>query len=110
MLQAASALHGYTVRNRAGEDVGEIKDFILDTEHAEVRYAVISFGGFLGVGEHHFAVPFTRLTLDTENECFVADVDEAELAAARDLAERSAGPHRTVYRFQGIDTLRRGLP
>lgn len=109
-LQPISSLRGVTVRDRSGADVGEIKDFILDPESANVRYAVVAFGGFLGVGEHQFAVPFSRLLLDTENECFVADVDETELEEARDLGEHLPEAKRKVYRFQGIDALRRGLP
>ena len=53
---SASTLIGNPVRNREGEDLGKIEDFMMDLETGRVAYAVLSFGGFLGVGNKLFAV------------------------------------------------------
>jgi hypothetical protein len=71
---SASTLMGNDVYNHQEENLGSIKDFMLDVRSGNVCYAVLSFGGFLGMGEKLFAVPWSALTLDTENKRFVLDV------------------------------------
>lgn len=79
---STSTLTGDDVVNRSGEDLGTIEDFMLDLDDGCVQYAVLSFGGFLGVGDKLFAVPFEALSVDFENERFVLDVDEERLEEA----------------------------
>jgi len=62
--------------------VGEIKHIMLDVPSGRIAYAVIAVGGFLGIGEKSFAVPWTALTLDTDNKCFRLDVSKARLSKA----------------------------
>jgi sporulation protein YlmC with PRC-barrel domain len=81
-VMAASTLEGDAVRNSAGEDLGKIEDIMLDVRSGQIAYAVLSFGGFLGVGNKLFAVPWSALTLDTDNECFVLDVSKDRLKDA----------------------------
>src|SRR5690606_25191647 len=64
---AASKLSGMELTNRDNEDVGEIKDLVVDTSSGEVRYAVVAFGGFLGLGEKHFAYPMARFEPPSAN-------------------------------------------
>jgi len=78
----ASELIGYNVVNAAGEDLGEIEDLMLGLDSQQVNYAVLSFGGFLDIGEKLFAIPVTALRLDTAQEAVVFDVDEATLENA----------------------------
>lgn len=59
----ADDLIGMTVRNDAGEDLGEIKNLVIDTSSGKIRYAAMSFGGFLGLGDKLFAVPWQDLHL-----------------------------------------------
>ncbi len=54
---SASSIKSTSVENNAGEDLGKIKDLMIDWENGSVAYAVISFGGFLGLGEKLFAIP-----------------------------------------------------
>ena len=75
MVISASTLIGNDVFNHKGEDLGNLKDIMLDTHSGEVCYAVLSFGGFLGMGDKLFAVPWNALTLDTANKRFVLDVE-----------------------------------
>jgi len=79
---ASSTLNGENVRNASGEDLGEIKDLMIDTASGTIQYAVLSFGGWLGMGNKLFAVPWNAMRLDTENHCLVLDVTKERLKDA----------------------------
>lgn len=81
-LLSASSLSGDEVCNKQGENVGKIKDIMLDMRTGRVGYAVLSFGAFLGMGEKLFAVPWNALKLDAENKRFVLDVEQDRLKKA----------------------------
>ena len=81
-LMGANTLLGSAVYNREGEDVGEIKEILLNMRSGKVAYAVLSFGGFLGRGKKLFAVPWKALTLDTEHKRFVLNVAKERLQNA----------------------------
>jgi sporulation protein YlmC with PRC-barrel domain len=111
-LMGATTLVGDDVCNPHGEDVGEIKEIMLDMRSGEVAYAVLSFGGFLGMGEKLFAVPWRALQLDTENKRFVLNVDQDRLKNAPgfhksnwpDMADQSwAREIHTYYGTAGDD-------
>ncbi|NMM25748.1 MAG: PRC-barrel domain containing protein [Glaciimonas sp.] len=73
-LMGADTLLGNDVYNEQDEDLGDIKEIMLDMKTGRVSYAVLSFGGFLGVGEKLFAVPWSALTLDTVKKRFILKV------------------------------------
>ena len=81
-LMGADTLVGNDVCNEKGEDLGEIKEIMLDMQNGSVAYAVLSFGSFLGMGEKLFAVPWAALTLDTEHKRFVLNVEKDRLKQA----------------------------
>jgi sporulation protein YlmC with PRC-barrel domain len=81
-LMGAETLVGNDVFNREGEDLGDIKELMLDTASGNVRYAVLSYGGFLGMGDKLFAVPWKALRLDTENKRFELNVEKERLESA----------------------------
>lgn len=81
-LMGAGSLVGNDVYNHKGEDIGSIKEIMLDMRTGQVRYAVLSFGAFLGMGGKLFATPWTALTLDTNNKRFILNVDKDRLAKA----------------------------
>jgi len=81
-VMGASTLNGDNVVNKAGEDVGKIDEIMIDTPTGRVAYAVLSFGGFLGMGDKLFAIPWSRLSLDESRKVFVLDVDRATLEKA----------------------------
>jgi sporulation protein YlmC with PRC-barrel domain len=62
----ANSLKGKSVKDQAGEDVGDVSDVVTDTA-GQQRYAVISVGDFLGIGGKDVAVPFTELRLEGDN-------------------------------------------
>jgi sporulation protein YlmC with PRC-barrel domain len=81
-MMGADTLVGNEVCNQKGEDLGEIKEIMLDMRSGRVAYAVLSFGGFLGLGEKLFAVPWNALILDTKNKRFVLNVEKDRLKGA----------------------------
>jgi sporulation protein YlmC with PRC-barrel domain len=106
-LMGAGTLIGNDVCNLQGEDIGDIKEIMLDMASGRVGYAVLSFGAFLGFGEKLFAVPWKALTLDTKNKRFVLDVEKIRLAEAPgfnkdmwpDMADQSWA--KEVHTFYG---------
>ena len=81
-LMGADTLIGNDVYNHKDEDLGDIKEILLDINSGKVAYAVLSFGGFLGMADKLFAVPWSALKLDTANKRFLLDVDKARLESA----------------------------
>ena len=81
-LMGANTLMGNDVFNKASEDLGDIKELMIDMASGRIAYAVLSFGGFLGMGGKLFAVPWAALTLDTENKRFALDVEKTRLSSA----------------------------
>jgi sporulation protein YlmC with PRC-barrel domain len=73
-VMAASTLEGNKVYTTDGDDVGKIKEIMLDVGSGRVAYAVLSSGGLLGIGDKLLAIPWSALTLDTERKCFLLSV------------------------------------
>ena len=73
-VMATSTLDGNKVLSSDGEDIGKIKDIMLDVGSGRVAYAVLSSGGFLGIGDKLLAIPWHALTLDTGRKCFVLNM------------------------------------
>jgi sporulation protein YlmC with PRC-barrel domain len=84
-LEAATALYGCLVRDRSGQVAGSIADLIVDLRGGSIAYAVLASGGFLGVGERRFTVPWTWLRSDGAE--FVLGVSRSTLddAAMRQI-------------------------
>jgi sporulation protein YlmC with PRC-barrel domain len=81
-VMGASTLSGDDVVNRQGEKLGTIEEIMLDVPTGRIAYAVLSAGGFLGIGDKLFAIPWRSLTLDPENKCFVLDIAKERLEQA----------------------------
>lgn len=81
-FMSATSLIGDDVYNLQDENLGDVKELMLDMLTGKVAYAVLSFGGFLGMGEKLFAVPWAALKLDTENKRFTLDVNKERLEGA----------------------------
>ncbi len=78
----AKTLIGDKVRNEQGENLGEIQDLMIDLDRGCIAYAVLSFGGILGMGDKLFAVPWQALDLQPEEHMFVLNVDKETLKNA----------------------------
>jgi sporulation protein YlmC with PRC-barrel domain len=120
-LMGADTLLGENVVNNQDEDLGEIKEIMIDMRNGEIAYAVLSFGGVLGMGEKLFAVPWQALDLDTVNKRFVLDVDKERLKTAPGF-DKDAWPDmgdiayiEEIHTFYGTDptlsgSMRQNIP
>ena len=81
-LLSSSSISGDSVKNREGEDLGSIEDLMVNLSSGKVEYAVLSFGGFLGMGDKYFAIPFNQLQVDRENKHMILNVDKDRLKDA----------------------------
>jgi len=75
----SSRVRGTVVYNRAGERLGVIDDLVIGKRDGQVKYAIMSFGGFLGVGEEYYPVPWDMLSYDPAREGYVADLTKDQL-------------------------------
>ena len=98
---SASTLIGGDVNNPQGENLGSIKELMLDVDLGRVAYAVLSFGGFLGMGDKLFAIPFRSLRLRPDREDFVLDVPKERLKNAPGF-DKDNWPH-TADRTWGTE-------
>jgi sporulation protein YlmC with PRC-barrel domain len=105
---SSSTISGDKVVNRQGEDLGDIKDLMIDVESGRVAYAVLETGGFLGMGSKLFAVPMQAMELDQDNHRFIFDQNKETLENAPgfdkdhwpDFADRTWGS--TVHSHYGV--------
>lgn len=80
---SATTLTGTRVKNLEGQDIGEIQDLMIDVENGSIIYAVLSFGGFLGMGDKYFAIPMEALMFDpAREEEITLDIDKEVLQDA----------------------------
>jgi sporulation protein YlmC with PRC-barrel domain len=82
MAVRLSELLDFGVRNPDGEDLGSLEDIVIDWQHSRLAYPIISFGGFLGMGDKWFVIPFDAVTLNLLDRNFVFDVTAATLESA----------------------------
>ena len=112
-LIAASKVEGTSVYNREGESLGSIFDVMIDKRSGQVAYAVMSFGGFLGMGESYHPLPWDVLDYDERQGGYVVDLNKDRLQNAPhygandmpDWSDRQYG--RQIDDYYGIP--RRGL-
>lgn len=85
-LIASDRVIGTDIRRPGGAKVGRIERLMIDKVSGRVAYAVMSFGGFLRLGEDYFTLPWTVLTFDPAADAYVVDITEQQL---RDAPARS---------------------
>jgi sporulation protein YlmC with PRC-barrel domain len=81
-VMAASTLDGDKILCIEGEEVGKVKEIMLDVQSGMVAYVVMSSGGFLGIGDKLLAIPWSALTLDTDRKCFLLDMPAERVKSA----------------------------
>jgi sporulation protein YlmC with PRC-barrel domain len=78
----AKKVIGTHVKDRAGQKIGEIEDIVLDKQSNQIKFAVVSFGGFLGIGEKYHPLPWASLDYDDKDSGYVVNATEEQLRAA----------------------------
>ena len=106
-LIASDRVEGTAVYNRQGEHLGKIDNFMVEKRSGQVRYAVLSFGGFLGIGNDHYPLPWSILTYDTDKGGYVIDLDKDVLDNAPRYAADARPDYddtygRKVYQYYGV--------
>lgn len=81
-LIAADQVNGTNVYNTAGDKLGSVDDIMIDKVSGRAIYAIMSFGGFLGMGEKQHPLPWSALTYDESKGGFVVNLDKKQLEAA----------------------------
>lgn len=110
-ILSAGSMDGDKIVNDQGEDLGDVKDVMIDLESGSISYVVLSFGGFLGLGDKLFGVPVEALRKKPDEHEFVLDVDKQKLENApgfdKDNWPGTHGDHqeymRTIYSHYGYE-------
>ena len=102
----ATTIIGDKVYNGKSENMGNIKDLMLNLDEGRIEYVVIEFGGFLGIGEKYFAVPFHALTIDTARHAFILNQQREVLENAPGFdkdhwPDSNSHEMEDVYRYWG---------
>lgn len=87
MTLSATTMIGDRVLDKDGEEVGRLEDLMIDLDRGIVSYAVLSFGGILGIGEEYRGVPWSALEVDTENRVLRLAMDQERIKAAPPLSK-----------------------
>ena len=85
-LIASDRVEGTVVRRPNGDKIGAIERLMIDKISGNVAYAVLSFGGFLGLGEKHIPVPWSKLDYDPAMQAYSLDIPDEELKKAPSYA------------------------
>ena len=106
-LIASDKVEGTDVRRPNGEAIGSIARVMIDKRSGKVAYAVMSFGGFLGIGEDYYPVPWEKLTYNPKLDAYELDIDDDRLSGAPKYADESAhawslAEGRRVNDFYGV--------
>jgi sporulation protein YlmC with PRC-barrel domain len=86
-LIAADRVEGTAVYNREGEKLGTVEDVMIDKISGRVAYAIMSFGGFLGIGDRHHPLPWEVLDYVPSQGGYVVDLDKERLTNAPQFDE-----------------------
>jgi sporulation protein YlmC with PRC-barrel domain len=89
-LISAEKVTGTNVYNTAGDSLGEIADVMIDKQSGRIAYAVMSFGGFLGIGERYHPIPWSTLKYDTRQGGYVVGLTTEQLEKAPTYGEDEA--------------------
>ncbi|BBC71365.1 photosystem reaction center subunit H [Altererythrobacter sp. B11] len=106
-LISSDKVDGTPVYSLDGEKVGHIDHLMIGKRSGRVEYAVMSFGGFLGIGESYHPLPWETLDYDTDRGGYVVNIDKAKLRDAPHYEANAAPPFdraygQNVYTYYGV--------
>lgn len=106
-LIASNKVEGTAVYDQGGDRLGTITNFMVDKRSGQAEYAVMQFGGFLGIGADHYPIPWKMLTYSTDHGGYVVDLDKEKLNDAPRYSESeepdyNAGYGQQVYSHYGV--------
>jgi hypothetical protein len=106
-LIASNKVEGTAVYNHEGERLGTITSFMVEKRSGQAEYAVMQFGGFLGIGSDYYPVPWSMLNYSTDHGGYVVDLDKDMLDDAPRYGsdqepDYNADYDRQVYSYYGV--------
>jgi sporulation protein YlmC with PRC-barrel domain len=100
----AKKVLGTTVKDRAGEKLGELEDVVLDKESNNILFGIVSFGGVLGIGEKYHPVPWSALDYDASADAYVIGMTKEQLKKApADTIDELIRDDGMAYRERAFD-------
>jgi sporulation protein YlmC with PRC-barrel domain len=94
---SSEKVEGTSVYNTAGEKLGSIDDLMIDKFSGQVRYAVLEFGGFLGMGTDRYPIPWSMLKYDNDRSGYIVPLDKAKLEKAPRYSDERTPMFDTEY-------------
>ncbi len=105
-LIASDRVEGTRVYGADGKHIGSIERLILGKQDGRVAYAVLSFGGFMGIGHEHYPLPWEKLTYDTQLDGYRIDLTKEQIEGAPSYADDDDSWYndngRRVYDYYGV--------
>ena len=105
---SSDKVEGSSVYNSNGDKLGSIDDLMIDKYSGHVRYAVLEFGGFLGMGTDRYPLPWSMLKYDTAFDGYVVPVEKSQLEKAPRYSQTESPEYsddygRKVYDYHGVN-------
>jgi sporulation protein YlmC with PRC-barrel domain len=94
---SSDRVEGTNVYNETGDKLGSIDDLMIDKRSGKVRYAVLEFGGFLGMGTDRYPLPWDMLKYDTSKDGYVVPLNKSRLENAPHYDEESRPDYNDDY-------------
>ena len=100
----AKKVIGTNVKDPSGNTIGEVNDIVLDKQSNNIMFAIVSFGGFLGIGEKYHPLPWASLNYDEAENAYVVNYtkDQLKAAPADSISELTKNDGR-AFRDQAFD-------
>lgn len=95
----ASDIMGYSIKNAQGQEIGKIEDIVLNPQDGRVEYVAMSTGGFLGMGDKLFAIPWDALRPLPQQEAFSLDVSTEQIEKAQGF-DKENWPKLAIHEFR----------
>ena len=106
-LIASDKVEGTDVYDMQGESLGKIENFMVNKRSGKVEYAVLQFGGVLGIGSDYYPLPWDKLTYDNDKNGYVVDIDKSTLEKAPRYSDQEPVYDRAygqrVYGYYGVN-------
>jgi sporulation protein YlmC with PRC-barrel domain len=94
---SSEQVEGTVVYNTAGDKLGSIDNLMIDKQSGQVRYAVLEFGGFLGMGTDRYPLPWSMLKYNADKDGYVVPIDKATLEKAPKYSESEVPNYDAAY-------------
>lgn len=103
-------IEGADIYSPDGEPIGAIESLMIDKKTGKVAYAVMSFGGFFGIGEEFYPIPWEKLVYDPDHDAFKLDIDKDRLSQAPKIIDEasydwSRAEGRKIHDYYGLPFL-----